>query len=98
MSKLSELLKEVKREHIERAIKEWDNEKRYGFGKARTCFLIYEGNHYASKAIMGGAYGFAVPDKPPLTPKDDNFYGGDPLLKELRKRGFECSNTFNRDN
>ncbi len=102
MSKLTELLKPVKKKHVKKAIKEFEGLKqkeflkKYGFGKAKTCFLIHKGEEYDSKAIMGVAYGFADKETGPLTPND--FHGGDPLLEELRKRGFECRNTFNRDN
>ena len=102
MSKLSELLEPVKKKHVKKAIEEFKEIgqkeflEKYKFGKARTCLLVYEGNQYDSKAIMGAAYGFADKETGPLTPND--FHGGDPLLEELRKRGFECKNTFNRSN
>ena len=101
MSKLSDLLKPVKKKHVEKAIKEYRKigQKRflekYKFRKARTCWLIHEGDPYTSKAIMGAAYGFANRKAGPLTPSHDDFYGGKPLLQELRKRGFECRHDFN---
>ena len=63
--------------------------KEYKFGKAKTCWLIYKEQLYDSKAIVGVAYGFAT-DSDPLTPYDDHFYGGDPVLKKLSSLGFEC--------
>ena len=64
--------------------------KKYEFGKAKTSWLIYKGQRYDSKAIIGAAYCFATNRR--LKPKD--FYGGDPVLKELRDRGFECKKDF----
>ena len=96
MSKLSDLLEPVKRKHVLEAIREFDRLGRkrflekYKFGKARTCLLIHEGKKYDSKAIMGVAYGFADKKAGPLTPSHDDFYGGESLLQELRKRDFEC--------
>ena len=96
MSKLSDLLESVKKEHVYEAIKKFKEMgqerflEEHGFRKAKTCWLIHEGKLYDSKAIMGVAYGFANKKAGPLTPRDDDFYGGDLLLEELRKRGFEC--------
>ena len=98
MNKLTELLKPVKKKHVEKAIKEFDDLKqkeflkKYGFGKAKTCWLIHpsgrKGKRYDSKAIVGVAYGFANKKKGPLAPSD--FHGGNSVLKKLDELGFEC--------
>ena len=98
MSKLSDLLEPVKKKHVDKAIKEFDNigQKRflekYKFGKAKTCWLIHpsgrKGKKYDSKAIVGVAYGFANKKKGPLAPSD--FHGGNPVLKKLDELDFEC--------
>lgn len=58
---------------------------KYGFGKARKYYLIYNGKRYDSKAIIGVAYQFEVPNQGPLGSRD--FSGGKhtvmPKLKEL---------------
>ena len=35
---------------------------RYGFGQARSYFLVRDGKSYDSKAIVGCAHGYARPD------------------------------------
>ena len=97
MSKISRLLEPLKDERVikavVKAIKEFDKMgrdeflKKYKFGKAKTCWLVYEGEPYDSKAIVGAAYGFADKESGPLTPND--FHGGDPVLEELSRLGFE---------
>lgn len=47
---------------------------RYGFGPARDWVLVYDGQHYDSKAIAGAAHGYQHPDQGPLKPAD--FTGG----------------------
>lgn len=60
---------------------------RYGFGEARTYFLVIEGRRYDSKAICGAAHGFDFPDRGPLRP--DDFSGGDATVrKTLDHLGF----------
>lgn len=56
---------------------------KYGFGKARQFFLVYEGEQYDSKAIFGAAYGYQF--SRPL--QSDEFSGGNdtvrPILEKL---------------
>lgn len=62
----------------------------YGFGKARDYFVQHpvSGLLCDSKAIAGAAYGYAVPERGPLTPHD--FYGGvATVVKSLKALGFE---------
>ena len=60
----------------------------YGFGKARSYFLRYEGERYDSKAITGVAYGLQFPDEGPLTA--DDFSGGEQTsVAVLQRLGFE---------
>lgn len=97
MSKIRRLLEPFKDEHVikavEKAIKKFDKIgrdeflKEYGFGKAKTCWLVYQGKHYDSKAIVGVAYSFVDRKSGPLTP--DDFHGGDPVLEEFSRLGFE---------
>ena len=92
MNKISKLLEDVKYDHVREAVEKFKKIgrgrvlKEYGFRKARTCWLFYEGRKYDSKAIIGVAYRIA--NGHPLAPKD--FSGGDPVLKKLRELGFEC--------
>ena len=57
---------------------------KYGFGKARQFFLVYEGEQYDSKAIFGAAYGYQF--SRPL--QSDEFSGGNdtvrPILEKLK--------------
>ena len=95
MSKISRLLEPIKRGHVLKAIEEFDKIerdeflKRYKFGKAKTCWLIYKEQIYDSKAIVGVAYGFADKKLGPLTPRDNPSYGGDPTLNKLSELGFD---------
>ena len=62
--------------------------EKYGFGKARSYFLVHEGGHYDSKAIVGSAHGHQYPDRGPLT--HDTFSGGEQTVAALlRGLGFE---------
>jgi len=54
---------------------------RYGFGNAREYLLIYNGNSYPSKAIVGVAHKFQFPQEGPLT--SDSFVGGGSTVKPL---------------
>jgi hypothetical protein len=61
--------------------------RRYGFGKARGYFLVYEGRRYDSKAIAGVAHGYQFPDQGPLT--SDRFSGGETTVQsKLGELGF----------
>jgi 5-methylcytosine-specific restriction protein A len=60
---------------------------RYRFGKAKSYFLIHEGQPYDSKAIAGVAHGFLQGQKALTT---DDFTGGEQqVARRLRKIGFE---------
>jgi hypothetical protein len=62
--------------------------EKYGFGPARDWMLVYDGEHYDSKAIVGAAHGFQYPSLGPLTPPD--FTGGrNSTVAKLRSLGFE---------
>jgi 5-methylcytosine-specific restriction protein A len=63
--------------------------ERYGFGKARSYFVLQDGLPYDSKAIAGAAHGF-LNGLSPLGP--DNFSGGErSVAKRLRELGFEVT-------
>lgn len=57
------------------AIKEFDKLgrdaflKNYGYGKATTYYLRYQGKHYDPEAIAGVAYGYQYTDEGPLSNK-----------------------------
>jgi 5-methylcytosine-specific restriction protein A len=53
--------------------------ERYGFGPARSYFLIHKGRRYPSKAIAGVAHGYQYPKKGALT--SGEFTGGDASVK-----------------
>jgi 5-methylcytosine-specific restriction protein A len=60
----------------------------YGFKKSRSYHLIYDGQRYPSKAIVGVAHGAARPDLGPL--KFADFNGGEATVQPLLTRlGFE---------
>lgn len=64
--------------------------EKYGFGKSREYMLRdpASGRLYDSKAIVGAAYGYAFPDKLPLTASD--FSGGEATVESLlNDLGFE---------
>jgi hypothetical protein len=61
---------------------------KYGFGPAIAYSLVYEGNIYDSKAIIGAAHGYDRPDLGPLT--SEKFSGGRTgAAKVLESLGFE---------
>src|SRR6478736_710067 len=60
---------------------------KYGFGQARTYWLVDRGERFDSKAIVGAAFGFQHPEHGPLGPAD--FSGGeDTVARKLRELGF----------
>lgn len=62
--------------------------QKYGFGAARTYFLVDGGQRYDSKAIVGAAHGFQHPDVGPLRAKD--FSGGEATVRaKLQGLGFK---------
>jgi hypothetical protein len=82
----------ITREAVVAAISEFDALGRdafldkYGFGPARSYFLIHEGKRYDSKAIAGAAHGF-VSGNAAMTPTD--FAGGERTVKaKLTSLGF----------
>jgi hypothetical protein len=84
-------LAKVTKEGVEKAIAEFDEIGReaflekYGFGKAKSYFLLRENKRYDSKAIVGVAHGHSGEDLDPLTNHD--FSGGEstvvPCLQNL---------------
>ena len=90
------MLEPIKAEHVEKAIEKFNEMgreeflKEYGFGKAKTCWLVYEEADYDSKAIVGVAHSFIDKESVPLTPRDNPPYGGNPTLNKLYELGFEC--------
>ncbi len=58
--------------------------KKYGFGRARSYRLVFEGHLYDSKAIVGVAYGYLQGSSGPLKPQD--FSGGEKTVRRLLER------------
>jgi hypothetical protein len=62
--------------------------RHYGFGRARSYFLVYKERDYDSKAILGVAHGIQFPAKGPL--KSREFEGGYATVKKkLESLGFK---------
>jgi len=59
--------------------------EKYGFWHAKSYFLEVDGVFYASKAILGVAYGYEF-SKPPL--RSEDFNGGEPVKHKLEQLGF----------
>lgn len=80
------------REAVLDAIAEWDESGReaflqkYGYGAAKSYFLIHDGKLYDSKAIAGVAVGKEFPDRGPL--RNNEFSGGDGVKQKLGSLGF----------
>jgi len=69
--------------------------ERYGYGEADTYFLRHNGRPYASKAIVGVAYGYQYPEHGPL--RHDQFSGGKAgAARHLSMLGFEVEG-INKD-
>jgi hypothetical protein len=90
-SGLSKLRDDVTRDHVLRAIKEYDllgPEKFFavhGFGASRSYELVWEGKRYPHKAVLGTAYELATGHR--LEPGD--FEGGKAgAVAVLQKLGF----------
>jgi 5-methylcytosine-specific restriction protein A len=72
-------LRELSRREILQAVAEYDRLgpdrflEKYGFGAARSYWLVVDGKTYDSKAIVGAAHGY-LPDRKPLAAAD--FSGG----------------------
>lgn len=96
MSKIGRLLEELEDESMVKAVEKATDEfdeigqdeflEKYKFGKARTSWLTRNGKQYDSKAIIGVAYRIVTSRQ--LKPID--FHGGNPVLIELSRLGFEC--------
>ena len=88
-------LSDITRRSILQSIEEADRLGRgtflskYGYGKARTTWLLYAGQSYDSKAIIGVAHKYACPDDGPLI--HNRLHGGAPIRQILDK--FEFSYT-----
>jgi 5-methylcytosine-specific restriction protein A len=87
-------IKDITRESVLQAVEEYDQLGReaflshYGFGSAKSYYVVVEGKRYDSKAIAGVAHGYARPDIGPLAFSD--FSGGEAQVqKPLKKLGFE---------
>ena len=82
----------VTRVPVLREIEEYDELGRtqfldkYGFGKARTTWLIHREHSYDSKAVIGVARGYARSDLAPLAWNE--FHSGDPVRNKLSSLGF----------
>jgi hypothetical protein len=60
----------------------------YGFGKAQSWYLRYQGKLYDSKAILGVAHGYEFPGR---YLRHEEFNGGEAtVVSVLRNLGFEC--------
>ena len=67
--------------------------KRYGYRKARSYFLRFEGKQYDSKAIVGAAHKYIDSAAGPL--KAAEFSGGDATVVQLLERlGFEIEGSL----
>lgn len=76
------------------AVEEYDRlgrdgfRKKYGFGAARSYFLVHDGRRYDSKAIVGAAHEFQHPSLGPLRASD--FSGGEATVARLLENlGFD---------
>lgn len=86
-------LSDIGRREVLRAVEEFDQDGRsaflrgYGFKPSRAYFLVVDGRHYDSKAIVGAAHGY-LEGQLPLTASE--FSGGrDHAAKLLGALGFE---------
>ncbi len=81
------------RNSVHRAIQEFDHLgrngflRKYGFGQAKSYFILHKGKVYDSKAIAGVARGYEHPELGPLT--HQQFSGGEKrVAKLMRELGF----------
>jgi hypothetical protein len=83
----------LSRQAVLRAVDEYGRDEpgfleRYGFGEADTYTMRHDGRLYASKAIVGVAYGYQYPEQGPL--RHDQFSGGKAgAARHLSMLGFE---------
>jgi len=94
-------LVDIDRDSVLEAISEFDALGRdeflgkYGFGRARSYFISYNGGTYDSKAIIGVAHQFAMPEEGPLEP--GWFSGGERSVAVLSRRlGFNVDVVVNQ--
>jgi hypothetical protein len=65
---------------------------KYGYGSARSYFLVHQGRRYDSKAIAGVAYGYEFPDRAPL--RATEFSGGEAAVQPVLERlGFQVEDS-----
>jgi putative restriction endonuclease len=89
-SSRNKVLSEITSASIQNALQEFDELGReaflqkYGFGKARSFFIICGEAQYDSKAIVGAARQYVASDGLPLGPAD--FSGGDRRVASLLRR------------
>ena len=88
------MLADVTRSGVLTAIAEYDELgqdaflEHYGLGRAREYFLVHDGRRYDSKAVVGAAHGYDLPDEGPLS--SDAFSGGRETVRVVLTRlGFE---------
>ena len=88
-------LRELSRHEILQAVAEYDRLgpdrllEKYGFGAARSYWLVVDGKTYDSKAIVGAAHGF-LPGQEPLAAAD--FSGGAATVgRLLSSLGFQVT-------
>ena len=63
---------------------------RYGYGPARSYFVVHDGKRYDSKALAGVAVGKQFPASGPLAATE--FSGGEATVKaKLEELGFEVA-------
>jgi len=91
------------REAIQKAVEECDQlgeeafRRKYGYDPARIYYLVIDGKHYPSKAILGVAHGYQFPDQGPLKPSE--FSGGKATVqRKLEELGFEVYVTDEQNN
>jgi 5-methylcytosine-specific restriction protein A len=70
--------------------------RRYGFGRARSYFVVEDGEAYDSKAIAGVAHGFQHPDAGTLDP-GDFWEGEETVARRLRELGFTVKRRASRN-
>lgn len=75
--------KDLKREHVLKAIADLDNGVPSLFGPSSKFDLEYEGRRYPPKAVLGGAMSHLL-----APPVGNYFDGGETTNKPLRELGF----------
>ena len=75
--------KDLKREHVMKAIEDLDNGVPSLFGPSKKFDLEFEGRRYPPKAVLGGAMSHLLG-----RPVGNYFDGGERTNKPLRELGF----------